>query len=614
MSLLGRLEDLSLPDIIQIVFLSRRTGILEILEPGTRSTILFHHGLIVSAGSPSTPDLLTYLRRHGVVDDAAAAVLTQTEEAGIPPGVAVLEMNLVSHEVLAELVQQRITATIAPLLTLRDGEFNFILSDALSHAELEYDPRSLFPQGGVAPQKVLGSPEGEKLKPLRGLEESMRAGKDLLRPSTAGSSATIPPAPGLPPPPVAATPRAGKPSGGFDELVLEEDAPFGESLFDGAYEEPLEALVPPDEKLDPLPEELGSPPPSSAPEGLFDDFAVAESLTEPGGSLDRHVILYESSPLLRVAARRAFERARMTIEQFGSFDDALVAVERALSEGRPFVTVIELDQGDGAAGTARVLEKVRQRSTLLPVVVLDREANFKRRARLLEQGADHYITRPSEAHLQPALADEQLAMFADELVRFARARFEEIARNPDAPPEWKVARAEEIKERGSGDLLKHLISELSNPNDLAGLVGILLRLSTQYLDRAVVVVGRDKFFTGIGGAGEDGMDERARGIRISYAEPSVIADVAASGKSHIGKIRKTSGNEALLAALGEAMPTLVAVMPIRNRENVVGVLYGDNALRRENFEDLAGLELFLEQSGFALENAVIASSRRGVQA
>ena len=32
MSLLGRLEDLSLTDIVQIVFLSRRTGVLEIID------------------------------------------------------------------------------------------------------------------------------------------------------------------------------------------------------------------------------------------------------------------------------------------------------------------------------------------------------------------------------------------------------------------------------------------------------------------------------------------------------------------------------------------------------------------------------------------------------
>ena len=36
MSLLGRLEDLSLTDIVQIVYLSRRTGVLEIINEAGR--------------------------------------------------------------------------------------------------------------------------------------------------------------------------------------------------------------------------------------------------------------------------------------------------------------------------------------------------------------------------------------------------------------------------------------------------------------------------------------------------------------------------------------------------------------------------------------------------
>ena len=61
MSLLGRLEDLSLTDIVQIVYLSRRTGVLEIVDDRGRHTVLFRQGLVVNASSPEHPDLLTYL-------------------------------------------------------------------------------------------------------------------------------------------------------------------------------------------------------------------------------------------------------------------------------------------------------------------------------------------------------------------------------------------------------------------------------------------------------------------------------------------------------------------------------------------------------------------------
>ena len=56
MSLLGRLEDLSLTDIIQIVYLSRRSGVLEVINTTGRNTVLFRHGLVVNAASPCCLD------------------------------------------------------------------------------------------------------------------------------------------------------------------------------------------------------------------------------------------------------------------------------------------------------------------------------------------------------------------------------------------------------------------------------------------------------------------------------------------------------------------------------------------------------------------------------
>src|SRR5215210_4319691 len=101
MSLLGRLEDLSLPDIIQIVFLSRRTGILEIIDGRGRHTVLFHQGLIVNASSPEIPDLGTFLEQGGYVDAARLAPLRKMEDVGIPIGTALLEMNVMDREELA---------------------------------------------------------------------------------------------------------------------------------------------------------------------------------------------------------------------------------------------------------------------------------------------------------------------------------------------------------------------------------------------------------------------------------------------------------------------------------------------------------------------------------
>ena len=92
MSLLGRLEDLSLTDIVQIVYLSRRTGVLEIVDEQGRYTVMFRQGLIVNASSPEHPDLVSWLQAKGMITSGAAKTLRQMEESGIPHGTAAIEI------------------------------------------------------------------------------------------------------------------------------------------------------------------------------------------------------------------------------------------------------------------------------------------------------------------------------------------------------------------------------------------------------------------------------------------------------------------------------------------------------------------------------------------
>ncbi len=188
MSLLGRLEDLSLTDIIQIVYLSRRTGVLEIINEVGRHTVLFRQGLVVNAASPEYPDLVAFLEGTQLLNAAQAKMVRQMEENGISAGMTILEMNILSKDDLANAVRQRVLNVVTPLLLSKEGEFNFILSETMSAADLEHDPDGLFKDGGLPPNKLLGSADGEKIKPLKGLEESLKAGKALLRGSASAET------------------------------------------------------------------------------------------------------------------------------------------------------------------------------------------------------------------------------------------------------------------------------------------------------------------------------------------------------------------------------------------------------------------------------------------
>ena len=625
MSLLGRLEDLSLTDIVQIVYLSRRTGVLEIINSSGRHTVLFKNGLVVNAASPEHPDLTSFLDATGLIPSDRATVIRQMEDRGIPVGLSILDLNLLSRDDLAAAVHKRILHVVTPLLSSKEGEFNFILSETMGALDVEYEPDLLFKEGGLAPGKLLGSGETDKLKPLRGLEESLKVGKALLRGSapaeaTPGSlnlglgQPIRPAAPAEPEP--APAPAAPQP---FAEPATESHAdnvvPF----------RAREEFTP----IDELPDLTGAgsgpaieePPSDSAttPKAgtVSGQFKVAGGLfeVESPDAAYRNVVLFERNPLVRVAARRAFSKVGVKISQFGSLDDVRGAMTELFRSNSFFVTFLELTEDEAST---KLMQQLKRKNPRLPVVMIDGTADLRKRHDLLRSGADLYVTKPSPERLQPGLVEEELAMFADELVLFAERSFDQWQQvtggGIDAGRKFYEMATKETMDR-SFNLLRQLINELSNPNDIGQVSATILRLSAEYLDRGALFMVSDDAFVGLGGFGATGsgepMDARVRRLRIARNEPSILADVASGSEPHRGKMRRTNANVQLIETLGGLLPTEVAALPIMHGTRAIGILYGDNAEHRGPIDSMTGLEIFLSQAGYAFGNAVFASERAG---
>jgi CheY-like chemotaxis protein len=614
--LLGRLEDLSLTDIVQIVYLSRRTGVLEIVDDRGRHTVLFRQGLVVNASSPEHPDLLTYLVSRGLIPEAAVPGLRTMEENGIPYGTAAVEMNVIKASDLATAIHERIVSVVAPLLQSREGEFNFILSEQVGPLDVEYDADAIFKEGGFAPQKIVGAADGEKLKPLRGLEESLKVGKALLR-----SAATSEPP--------ASTLDLGLGQSKPPELTIVPDDNILPFPSPEEREEETFSAVPDEEPFpeEPKPDERGtderrtdspvrpveegrsseSVPRKSSQSGQFKVSGGLFEVESPDATY-RNVVLFERNPLIRVAARRAFGKNGVKIAQFGTIEDARTAIGDFIRANTFFVTFLEL------TGNADVLmQQLKRKNPKLPVVVIDAEADMRRRHDLLRRGADLYLTKPSAARLQPGLVEEELSLFADELVLFAERAFHQWEQytgglDPDAGRRFYETAEKENVDRSFG-LLKQLINELSNPNDIGEVSATILRLSAEYLDRGALFIAGENEFTGISGFGGEGMAARVKSMHIPRAIPSILGDVAASGEAHRGKMRRTAANVELIDGLGGMLPTEVVALPIMHAKRTIGILYGDNAANRAPIDTMTGLEIFLSQAGYAFGNAVFAAEK-----
>lgn len=610
MSLLGRLEDLSLTDIIQIVFLSRRTGVLEIIDHGGRHTVLFRQGLVVNASAPDHQDLISWLIKQNAVGNDMVRTIRHMEEGGIPCGTAVVEMNLMSKTDLAESIRLRIIDVVTPLLQSREGEFNFILSEQVSPLDTEYDPDVLFKEGGIAPPKLLGAADGEKIKPLRGLEESLKAGKALLRGSA--SAETTPASLNL---------GLGQPLAPPDAARLPGTAPTPTDNvlpFPAPEAEPPPAPprtfspIPDDEPFPDIPDEPAPRVTTTAQRS--GQFKVSGGLieVETPDAIFRNVVLYERNPLVRVAAKRAFTKKNVKIFQYGSLDDVRNSMTDLIRSNSFFVTFLELDEQ-----STRLMAQLKRKNPRLPVVLIDAEADLRRRHDLLRAGADLYLTKPSPARLQPGLAEEELSLFADELVLFAERSFQQWEQMTGGYGAEAARRFYELAGKDSLDrsfsVLKQLINELSDPNDINEVTQTILRLSAEYLERGVLFRAGYFDFVGLGGFGVTGggadMDTRVKQLRIRRDEPSVLIEVTSTGEAHRGKMKRTAANVELIDGLGGLLPTEVVALPIMHDGRAIGILYGDNAEHRAPIDSMTGLEIFLSQAGYAFNNAVFASEK-----
>ena len=685
---------------------------LEIVEGEERWGIFFVNGLVAHAFSPADQDLLEFLDRRRVIDDESAQTLREARASGEVLGDVILASEMLSADELAELIRLRLATIVRPLLTRRSGEFNFLLSDSISAADLGYDVESLFRQGGVLPSEILD--EGEKAKPLQNLEESMKAGKALLRGESGSEVAAF--GFGEEIEEMTARTRAAaetrlededgddseeheepgeqEPGGTDEEEDLESpfgdqgsDTPFAELDLDepddpfGEREPPsvasseetdeeeapfgfdeheergpgLPSLFPSEEPADWEVEGDGSPEapgqageipvaaPPAAPVSPVAQEGDAGGGDEPVGSMtappqsregsrfrvegqsqlgieDRNVVLYERNPMLRVAAKRAFGQNKFQIFQFGQLAEVQRVTNEMLEANRFFVAFIELDP-TRAEEAELLLHQIKRTNRHLPVVVIDQEASLERRHGMLKLGADMYLTKPDQAHLRPAIADQSLRLFADELVQFAEHAIQNWERLTETYGEgegavgatlYEIAEKERLNRTRT--LMRTLINELADPDNINQLAETILRLANEYLDRAALFAASPTRFIGLGGFGPTGtdaeMNELVRRIRIARDDDSVLREVMVRRETHRGKLRKTEANVKLLQGLGSIHPTQVIVIPVENDGAAVGVLYGDNAGSRSPIGKTSGLEIFLEQAGLALHNAIITNARR----
>lgn len=157
MSLAGNLEDLGLGEILQIVSLSRKTGVLSITSCCRSGSIYFLKGLVVRASSSSFQQSLgEVLIQKGVVDPAVLhKALSFQQEQGFQErlGVILVKKFGVSRETVEEVVREQIENVVFSLFAWGEGSFDFeVQNDIETVDDARMDPLQFMLDQGLNPQ------------------------------------------------------------------------------------------------------------------------------------------------------------------------------------------------------------------------------------------------------------------------------------------------------------------------------------------------------------------------------------------------------------------------------------------------------------------------------
>ena len=173
MSLVGRLEDLALPDIFQIISLSRKTGTLVVRSRRGTGMVVFKEGQVIQAASDSIRDSLgNILVSQGMLDEAALskALALQKQETEKPLGMILVDMGAVASQTLQSVIRKQIEEIIYDLLDWEEGFFNFELGEIIPKDTIEIDTQEFLLNAGISAEYLLM--EGTRI-----LDERRKDGK-----------------------------------------------------------------------------------------------------------------------------------------------------------------------------------------------------------------------------------------------------------------------------------------------------------------------------------------------------------------------------------------------------------------------------------------------------
>ncbi|MBW1687698.1 MAG: DUF4388 domain-containing protein [Deltaproteobacteria bacterium] len=609
MSLVGSLEDLGLGDILQIVSLSRKSGLLLLRSEEGDGRIVFSDGLVRAAYVKSEPeDLRGLLVPGGFVDAGELDLAIETaEQSGLPLDEVIAQRTGLTAERLDSLRREHVERAVLRMFTWRVGEFSFDVRDGIEQRDAE-----LALPTGINSQYLMmeATRLGDESRDTRhsgedGTEDSAAeedcADDDFVLSGESGVEETPVVLPGGIPEPAEDDPDDPREVLALSAAARAQEEPETEESEESTPEALASEAVSDERDDESAPEALAaSSNPPLAP-------AANSVVPEPSpGSVPLVVIDPELRALEWVKSVLAGLFVRVHI--FQRCEDGIGRVRQYLSRAQvPAVLIssrIPSDPLYQTAGLTELLRRLRTQVPRMPVLVMhDGSAEMP----LGADGADAIVTRPTTGMLVDRRSQAEVAQQAEQLRDALELWSQPVCQGAPAVPARSAALPASAPAPGL-QRLREISARLRDPATRGDVLTLVLEFAAESFGRVAMFMVRDDVAVGIAqrglpAAGGPGDDE-FRELRVSLDEPAWFRAAIESGEAHTAP-PQDEGDRRLWAMLGRSAPGEAHLAPIESGGHVAALLYADNLPEGSPIGDTTMLSIVLHEAGLVLDRVLL---------
>jgi hypothetical protein len=596
MSLVGSLVDLGLGDILQIVSLSRKSGLLLIHSDEGEGRIIFCDGLVQAAYLKGEPeDLRGLLVSPGSVCSEEFFRAEQlANERGVPLDQIIPEFTSLSQERLESLVREHVERVVFRIFSWTGGEFSFEVRD-----QIDARDRGILMPTGINAQFLT-------IEATRLGDEGRRSGEEPEIP------ADDPPSPAAIEDPMFSGERESA-----DPPVCDQPSHSDEPEVASATPEPAaDSCEPePDAAVPELHEVVAlAAARREAPEREVDPPAAAATVENPRRGARAHgpACLIAIDPDLNTLE---WEKAVLAeffprVHIFQSSESGVARIRQYLSRGEMPVVLVSADlPGDSMSGRDGVSGFVRRLKLLAPSMPVLIGSYKKSNSNAPIDAADAFVSAPhprflvnrhDAAKLQEvahALRAEIGVWLENSIER--RGRSGQPSRAPEAPA---GASSKDLKD------LRILSERMRDPVMQGEALSLVLDFAAESFSRVAMFMVRDEIAVGMAQRGLPSAggpnDDEIRALEIPTREVEWFRRVLESD-SALRSAPTGDGDRDLALRLGRQLPAEAYVAPILSGGRVVALLYTDNVPGEKPIGDTTILEIALHEAGLALERALL---------